>query len=234
MNYNKSKSNKIFEGKGFYLIIALCLIAIGVAAWMALARMDEEPLPDVPNTMENTSSTESVTETPSEPEPPIEGAGTDASEPYEAPVVSEPPTTTPPPVANTFTMPINGNVLKHFSDDELIYSNTYRDMRVHLGIDIVGQSKAPVRSCGSGIVVAIIEDAKLGRYVEIDHGRGIVARYCGLGEVFVEEGDTVDATVKIGTLGEVPEESVDANHLHLEFYDNEKTVDPLSVIYPET
>lgn len=230
MDYNKSKSKGIFEGKGFYLIIALCLIAIGVAAWMALAKLDETPEPDLPNTIENGASSEDAPDTPSESEPPIDNVGNNASEPYEPPVESKPEPETP--VANNFTMPINGNVSKHFSDTTLIYSNTYRDMRVHLGIDIIGKVNDPVRSCGNGIVVAIIEDAKLGKYVEIDHGNGIVARYCGLGEIFVEEGDIVDATVKLGTILDLPEETVDAHHLHLEFYKEEKPVDPLSVIYP--
>ncbi len=229
MDYNKSKSNRIFEGKGFYLIFALCLIAIGVAAWMALSKLDETPEPDLPKTMDNTSSIESVPDTSSENGPPTDNVGNDASEPYDPPVVSNPQPE--PPVANSFAMPINGNVSKHFSDTALIYSNTYKDMRVHLGIDIIGKQSDPVRSCGNGIVVAIIEDAKLGKYVEVDHGNGIIARYCGLGEIFVKEGDIVDATVKLGNLLDVPEETVDATHLHLEFYENEKPIDPLSVIY---
>ncbi len=230
MDYNKSKSNRIFEGKGFYLIIALCLIAIGVAAWMALSKLDETPEPDLPKTMDNTSSIESVPDTSSENGPPTDNVGNDASEPYDPPAESNPEPE--PPMANVFAMPINGNVSKHFSESALIYSNTYKDMRVHLGIDIIGKANDPVRSCGNGVVVAIIEDAKLGKYVEIDHGNGIVARYCGLGEIYVEEGDIVDATVKLGTILDVPEETVDAIHLHLEFYENEKPVDPLSIIYP--
>lgn len=233
MDYNKSKTNKIFEGKGFYLIIALCLIAIGVAAWMALAKLDETPEPDLPDTIDNSTSSEQAPDTSSESKPPMDNVGNDASEPYEPPVESHPTENTEPPVANVFTMPINGNVSKHFSDSALIYSNTYRDMRVHLGIDIVCKLHDTVRSCGNGVVVAVIEDAKLGKYVEVDHGNGIVARYCGLGEIYVEEGEIVDATVKLGTILDLPEESVDAVHLHLEFYENEKPVDPLSIIYPD-
>ena len=60
------------------------------------------------------------------------------------------------------------------------------------------------------------------------HGNGITARYCGLNtEPAVKKGDKVDSSVQIGSLGDIPSESVEQVHLHLEFYQNGKSADPL-------
>ncbi len=234
MKYYDAKVSKVFKGRSFYFMIALCLIAIGVAAWMAFDRIDSENTPQDMNTTENVSSAPSVPDVSEEEIPSADNAGTDASEPYEGTEKApseEAPTT--PPAANNFVMPLNGNVLKQFSGDTLVYSNTYKDMRLHTGIDIVGNTGDTVRACGNGVVVSIIDDTKLGKYITVDHGNNIVARYCGLDKISIEEGDTVDATTNLGTLGTVNDECLDASHLHLEFYKDEQPVDPLSVIYPE-
>ncbi len=234
MKYTDAKVSRVFKGKSFYFIIALCLIAIGVAAWMAFDHIDSEKAPQDMNTTENVSSTPSVPDESIPDTPSADNVGTDASEPYGS--VEDMPTEDPietKPIATNFTMPINGNVLKQFSGDTLVYSNTYKDMRLHTGIDIIANTGDSVRACGNGVVVSIIDDAKLGKYITVDHGNNVVARYCGLDKVSVEEGNTVDATTVLGTLGTVSDECLDASHLHLEFYKDEQPIDPLSVIYPE-
>lgn len=237
MKYEKTKSN-ILSGKSFYLIIALCLIAIGVAAWMAFDSVgNDDSTPSMPDssTAENSSSQEDLPKVSSESTPADDVDNEQSDEPYSSETTSsaEEEKNPEPPVATNFVLPINGNIIKNFSDDTLVYSNTYKDMRLHLGIDLVGKEGDTVKACGNGYVVAIIDDAKLGKYVEIDHGKGIIARYCGLDSVSVEEGTTVSAVTKLGTLGTVIDECVDATHLHLEFYRDELPVDPLSVIYPK-
>lgn len=236
MKYYESKISNVFKGKSFYFIIALCLIAIGVATWMAFDRIsDGQGDPSDMNTTENISSAEAPS-VPDRTDDTVSAndVGTDASEPYESSeaVSSEEPVPIAP-VANHFILPINGNIAKQFSSDTLVYSNTYKDMRLHTGIDIIGAAGDIIKSCGNGTVVAVIDDVKLGKYVELDHGNGVVARYCGLDKVSVEEGATVTSGEKLGTLGTVTDECLDETHLHLEFYKDEQPVDPLSLIYPE-
>lgn len=236
MKYEKTKSS-ILGGKSFYLIIALCLVAIGVAAWVAFDSVgNDDSAPSLPDssTAENNSSEETPPKTSSESTPADDVDTEQSDEPYSSETTSSVEEEKPePPVATNYVLPINGNIIKNFSDDTLVYSNTYKDMRLHQGIDIVGKEGDIIKACGSGYVVAIIDDAKLGKYVEIDHGKGVIARYCGFATVAVEEGETVSAITKLGTLGTVIDECVDATHLHLEFYRDELPVDPLSVIYPE-
>lgn len=232
MKYENTNQNKIFKGKSFYIIIALCLIAIGAATWMSFNSIenDESPMPESSVTQPSESTTDPVI--PNEELPPADRVDNEAKEPYETPSQPSEEDVSDMPVAKNFVLPLNGNIAKNFSGDTLVYSATYRDMRVHNGIDISGSEGAEIKASGNGTVVAIIDDAKLGKYVEIDHGDGLTARYCGLDTVAVKEGDTVDAVTKLGTLGAVHEETLDAIHLHLEFYKDQKPVDPLSVIYP--
>lgn len=243
MKYEKKKSNSIFEGKSFYLIIALCLIAIGAASWMAYDRIQVDPYPNPSSdssTIDNNSSLIQMQPTIEDEQQSVDKVDTEKNDvPYEnteSEKSESKPTSEPKPekpTATNFILPIMGNVVKHFSSDTLVYSNTYRDMRLHCGIDIIAEQGAEIKACGSGTVTAIIDDIKLGKYIEVDHGNDVIAKYCGFDSVYVKEGDTVDAITKLGTLGTVTEECEDASHLHLEFYKDGNSVDPLSIIYPK-
>ncbi len=227
MKYKETKISKFLAGKGFYLVLAGCLVATGVAAWTAWAGFTSPDTAEKPKDNQSIiSSSEPSTdpvqqETSSEPYSSSEESSSEEDEiDYTAPVVAE-----------NFIYPLSGNVLKAYSDDELIFSKTFSDMRLHAGLDIEGEKGTAVKACGNGIVVAVINDEFLGKYVEIDHGNGIVARYCGLADnVSVSEGDIVSAGVKLGLLGEVPCECEDAAHLHLEFYKDEFPVNPEVII----
>ena len=133
-------------------------------------------------------------------------------------------------MAYSFTSPLSGGIIKPYSDTELIYSATFSDMRTHLGLDIEGELGCDIRSCGNGTVSGVSNDSLLGKYVQIDHGNGVTSKYYGLDSVFVSVGETVSATTCIGLLGDIPSESEDITHLHLEFYLDGKLVDPQQYI----
>ncbi|MBO7217710.1 MAG: M23 family metallopeptidase [Clostridia bacterium] len=239
MKYEKKKKNSIFEGKSFYLIIALSLLAIGAASWMAYDRVQNDTYP-TPNSSitENNSSEMTVPpiiENDKTPTNPVDTEKDDVPYQNNESKNSETSSETAPekPTATNFVLPLMGNVSKNFSSDTLIYSKTYNDMRPHNGIDIIAEENAVIKSCGNGVVTAIVEDIKLGKYIEIDHGNNITAKYCGFDTIYVKEGDSVDAITKLGTIGTVPEECLDERHIHLEFFKEGISTDPLLVIYPK-
>ena len=53
--------------------------------------------------------------------------------------------------------------------------------------------------------------------------------YC-LGSVDVNKGDSIDVGKKVGTIGAVPFEAGDENHIHIEVKIDGKYADPLSFI----
>ena len=222
LDYKKTKLGRFFLGKGFYGVLALCLAAVGAAAWSAFDRTADPESIKKPEGSQYISSSERSSDTEVKAE-------TESKIPYASEDVSS-STPSAPIVATSFTSPMAGGTVKPYSENELIYSATFSDLRTHLGLDIEGSAQEDVRACGNGFVSAIIDDPLLGKYVEIDHGKGVVARYCGLETVYVEEGEEVSATTCIGLLGIVPGECQDAPHLHLEFYCDEYPVDPMQYI----
>ena len=224
MKITTNRISNFLKGRGFYMVLAFCLVAIGVAAWTAWAgattpdTAEREPGSNISSSKENTDKVQQDME----------------SEPYESSsenVPSKEEVYTESIVAENFVYPVGGAVLKAFSDEELVYSKTFGDLRLHIGLDLECEKGTAVGACGNGVVVAFINDPMLGNYVEVDHGNGIVARYCGLADkVSVKEGHIVSAGTKLGLIGEVPNECADDTHLHLEFYKDEIPVNPEVII----
>lgn len=132
--------------------------------------------------------------------------------------------------AEHFSLPLSGGVDKAFSNGDMVQSKTMGDWRVHNGVDFRGTVGDQVRAVNNGIVKSVYDDVLWGTVVEINHGDGLVARYCGLGKgSTVAVGDKVKINDRIGNLGAVPVESADEVHLHFELHQDGKAVDPMSV-----
>ena len=221
------KHTSFLLGKGFYGVLAICLIAIGVAGWAAMSSFKEvENLENQNPEYSESDPSYDITETPEEPV-----QNTLESEPYEnqEPVDTEPSL---PPVADSFVSPVGkGELSKGFDSELLQFSATFGDMRIHLGADILADIGSDVVSAGKGTVTKIYSDVLLGRTVEIDHGNGIVIKYCGLSDdITVKEGHTVEQGYKIATLSGTPGESGDPAHLHIEATKNGTPIDPAALI----
>lgn len=222
----QSKIIKFLNGRTFYVVLCLCFIAIGVAMWTgveSIKNITNENLNNGSTTLDNTSqhhieilpNIDSSSTTSIESSPPKD---------TESKPVEEASTN----VAMFFIRPLLGDITKKYSDSELQYSMTFNDMRLHKGIDISGELGDPVMSCGSGTVTEVYYDSMYGWVVKIDHGNKINAKYCGLASApTVKINDVVDSSKQIGTLGDMPCESVEPTHLHLEFTQNGKSTDPL-------
>ena len=154
MKYSETKISKFFKARGFYLVLAGCLVAMGfaaVAAWNGFSS------PDTANKDDNNSSIVS------KPDTDVVQNETQ-SEPYSSTDNSseeEPIEQTRPVVAENFIYPLSGDVQKAYSDDQLVYSATFGDMRLHAGLDIKCEKGSSVGACGNGVVVAVVEDEKL-------------------------------------------------------------------------
>ena len=105
------------------------------------------------------------------------------------------------------------------------------DWRSHNGVDFGGSAGNDVVAAGDGTVTAVYDDSFWGTVVERDHGNGMTARYCGLKSgSCLPEGSEVKKYDKIGSLGHIPVEISDEDHLHLEVLIDGETVDPLKAL----
>lgn len=82
----------------------------------------------------------------------------------------------------------------------------------HTGLDLRGQTGAPVRAAAAGRVALARDLYFAGNAVFIDHGLGVYTGYFHLSRIGVEEGDEVEAGTLLGEVGATGR--VTAAHLH--------------------
>lgn len=132
----------------------------------------------------------------------------------------------------TFVKPIEGEILKEYAKDSLIYSETLKEWTTHLGIDIKAERATVVKSAADGTVKYIKNDPRFGLTIIIEHSNGFETRYCNLLTTeFVSEGEQVKAGQTIGTIGDSAiYEIVDECHLHFEILKDSESVNPCEYV----
>lgn len=127
-----------------------------------------------------------------------------------------------------FAMPVEGESMRGFAKDSLIYSDTLEEWVTHLGIDIKAERTAVVKAAEAGTIESIKNDPRYGLTIVIEHVNGYKSVYSNLLTTeFVSEGETVKKGQSIGTVGNSASfEIVDEPHLHFEIIKDNVNVDP--------
>ena len=127
-----------------------------------------------------------------------------------------------------FTKPVEGEILREFAKDNLVYSTTLDEWITHNGIDIAAEKTTVVKASAEGTVKSIKNDPRYGLTVVIEHVNGFSSVYSNLLTAeFVEEGEKVVQGQTIGTVGNTATfEIADESHLHFEILKNNESVDP--------
>jgi len=128
-----------------------------------------------------------------------------------------------------FMYPVEGEIIKGFEIDNLVFSETLQEWIVHKGIDIKAERAAIVKASEEGQVIAIKNDPRYGLTVIIEHREGYKTMYSNLLTTeFVEEGETVAKGQSLGTVGNSAAfEIADEPHLHFEMLKDDAAIDPL-------
>ena len=99
----------------------------------------------------------------------------------------------------------------------------------HPGIDFDGETGDSIKPIMAGRVKTVEYSIfGYGKSIVIVHGAGIESRYAHLSKIDVKEGQEVTKDTKIGEMGATGRAFGD--HLHLEVYDNGKTINPLDIL----
>ena len=72
-----------------------------------------------------------------------------------------------------FSMPVEGEIIKEFAKDKLVYSDTLNEWITHTGIDIKAEKTSVVKAAEDGIVKFIKNDPRYGLTVIIEHNMRI-------------------------------------------------------------
>ncbi|MBE6976924.1 MAG: M23 family metallopeptidase [Ruminococcaceae bacterium] len=214
---NKNRKPINFKGKGYYIALILCAVAIGISGYLYYrndAKTDpqlQNPITDVGN--QNPDDIQAVATHPTLPEDNGQSSSGDKK-----------------PMKTM--SPVTGQTVSGYAMDCLSYNATTRDWRVHNGIDVAAESGTSVLAAADGKVYTIYEDDTMGTTVVIHHDEGYVTVYSSLdGELSVAVGDTVNMGQVIGCVGNTALlESAIGDHVHFAVRHNDAPMDPLEFL----
>jgi len=222
-------------GRGFYIVLTLCVAAVGVSGWYLMQELSPAPVQPVTGTAQVVSPTPSQTVRPTAVVPTVTPKVT--PKPSPSAVVSPSPSLSPSPAQEAwakeiFTWPVKGEVISDFSLEVLAYDETMGDWRVHEGLDIAAEVGTKVKAVNAGTVTAVYEDDLMGTVVTMEHEDGITSLYANLmPETGVKAGTVLDTGAVLGAVGETAIAEVSKpSHLHFEMAEDGKTVDPINYL----
>lgn len=218
-DHKNSRLSRFIHRNGVYVALAVSIIAVGGVLVAGVSRQitktnDNDSLnaqQQVEQKVTNQKDTRTTQAVPT------------------ASQTSKKQTTTTVEAMRLYLLPLTNTVQKAFSADGPIYCKTMQDWRLHLGTDFAGEEGQNVKAVTRGTVITVNNDPLWGGVVEIDHGIGVITRYCGV-KATVKVGDKVDMGQVIGHLQTIPCECAQPSHLHLEMIVDGTPIDPVAAI----
>lgn len=208
-NSKFSRIRGFLKEKGYYIVLLLCAVAVGVSGFFLLRDRIES----------------------SEP---TDGSTPASSTVGKADIINrgEVNLTDPTESGKTPARPVDGEVVYDYAVDVLAYNETTRDWRTHEGVDFRAELGGQVVAVLRGTVYAIYDDASFGTTVVLRHDDGYTTHYSNLAEeVLVKVGDSVKAGTPLGTIGESAGiETATQPHLHFAVYKDNRPVDPIAFL----
>ena len=196
-------------GKGYYIALILCAVAIGISGYLYYRAVNQPEDPQLGGSN-------------------IVSPGDDVQAGATLPGDSANPSTGPVKRPYPIGRPVSGEISKDYAMDCLSYNETTRDWRVHNGIDFAAEAGTTVSAAAAGTVSKVFKDDSMGYTVVITHEGGYVTQYASLAEdVSVKVGDTVamgDAIGKVANTALL--ETAQGDHLHFSVTLNNNPIDP--------
>lgn len=208
-NNNKKSFGSRFAGKGYYIALVLCAVAIGISGYLYYHNTNDPSLDD-PNATIDAMNPDT----------------TNGTVPGTAPSTQNP--TDPPKQPLRTGKPVSGDVLMDYAMDCLCYNPTTRDWRTHNGMDFAAEAGTPVLAAADGTVYTIYNDETMGTTVVIRHEDGYVTTYSSLADdVTVSVGQEVTLGQAIGYVGTTAlVETTLGDHVHFSVSCGGTPVDP--------
>lgn len=216
MKKTNSKFLGFMKRNAVYLVLSLCIIAVGVSVTLMLLNRNVDDQvnvdPDVPTVVDPI-----VPDDPTVPSDPV------IQEPEDEPIVIE-----PIDVPITFVLPVNGATSIGEYSETMVFNSTLGRFSAHMAIDFFAPEGTEVMAVYGGTVLSVETTLLKGTTVVIDHGDGLTTVYNSLadgdrvavGQV-VKQGDVI-GTVSVSNR----QESASGAHLHFEVMENGEYIDP--------
>lgn len=131
-----------------------------------------------------------------------------------------------------FEKPVAGTVIKPYSPDEVMYSETMDDWRTHMGVDVACPIGSDILSAERGVVTSVKYDINYGNTVVIESDEYTLIYSSLSSDIYVEEGQNVIKGELIAKSSDsCISEICDEPHIHLEMKKDGMHVDPLNYIH---
>lgn len=206
MSKTPSKAGTFLKKNGIYIVMALCILAIGFSIiFMSLPSsesLNHNPDVDVstPNDPDNNGQ------------------------------VSNPDDNQGNPVDKiiTFIMPVESPTSIGEYSETMVWSSTLSRYAVHMAIDFFAPEGTDVVAVYDGRVESVTNSLLHGYTVTIDHGNGLKTVYNSLADGdLVSEGQVVKAGDVIGQVSVTNRQEYKSGaHLHFEVFEKGESIDP--------
>lgn len=224
-NGRSKRTDKFFAGKGFYIVLALCIAVIGISAVSIALNSDGGKAPELDPGISLSNPTEPIATPPVVT--PTPNVKTDIEEDNGA-VVSTWKSSETYEQPASWVWPVKGEIERRYAVETLAYDVTMKDWRTHDGVDVLADKGTVVRAASDGTVESITQDDLYGTTVTIDHGNGLKSTYSNLADKpTVKQGDSVGAGDVIGSVGATALCEVgQGSHVHIAMSKDGNSVDP--------
>ena len=235
MQNNENRKNgpvqKFLREKGYYIVLFLCLAAVGISGYVFVSGAIAEK-----NALQ-------------EPALSVQTQAAEPSAARPAPARQSADSVTPQaPARETAAMsrddevraqaqsvrvwPVSGGQTQSYSMEKLSWNETTHDWRTHDGMDLAAITGEPVMAACAGTVSAVYDDEYFGTTVAIAHDGGYTTRYQNLAAMpTVSVGQRVTAGQTIGAVGQSALlESAIGDHLHFAVSKDGESVDPMELL----
>ena len=216
-----SKVAAFFKRNIYFVLMIVCVLAIGVIITVAAVTGTEDDPTDTPTVVVPGDDDDDADE---DKDPPVvdddddnDSDGDDEQKPQPA------KTFTLDGILEEYTIDIG------YSDAELVFNPTQGHWATHQGVDLIAEAGTAVKCSFDGTVKTVTDDSFHGTTVVISHDGGYETTYKLLDEVSLKVGDKVAEGDTIGTVScDALAEMAQGAHLHLELSKDGVLVDPTS------
>lgn len=249
------KNNKVklfLKDKGFYLVLAVCIVGASAAAWMTANKTldsieqnnrkiveqnvsgEEKPWQDSAPIVIPSAPSQEVGNSlpdirkPSQPPTSQSAASSSSSSSSTSDEASAQPKPEQRLEQSPYTLPMASlGVVQPYSNGELVKNKTLGVWRTHDAVDLKGDKGCNVTAVSDGVILSLGTDPLWGGFIELKHPDGCVSSYSGVVcEKSLKKGDNVKGGQKLGVLGDIPAEIAMEPHIHFSMKKQNSFVDP--------
>ena len=240
MQNNENRRNgafaKFFQEKGYYIVLFLCVAAVGISGYIFVSGAISEKEELNGETLSTAAKAEIPESVRKSAEVRRQSPAIAAKDPPEETVTQTVALTGDDAVREAAESiriwPVSGSTQFDYSMEKLAFNPTTQDWRTHDGMDLCASAGEPVMAAAKGTVTAVFDDEFLGTTVSVTHDGGWVSSYANLTAMpTVKVGQQVAAGDVIGAVGSTALlETAQEPHLHFSVARDGVSQDPMTFL----